>query len=143
MAFVVRMDDLSMIALKYALFAVAATLINLLFQYFSFLVYSGFGSLYVAMLAGNIAGLLSKYVLDKKYIFYHKPADTIQDAKTLTLYTLTGGFTTLIFWGTEIGFDYFIAHEYAKYAGGALGLGIGYTIKYFLDKHFVFRERSL
>jgi len=131
-----------MIAIKYILFAAIATLLNLAFQYLSFLAYSGFASLYVAMFMGNVAGLISKYVLDKKYIFYHTPESKVHDAKKLAAYTFTGGFTTLIFWGTEIGFDFLFDHEYAKYLGAAIGLSIGYTAKYFLDKHFVFREPS-
>jgi len=63
------LDTLSMIAIKYTIFAVISTLFNLLFQYFSFLVYMGFGSLYVAMLFGTLAGLVAKYILDKKIHF--------------------------------------------------------------------------
>ncbi len=61
-----------MLAIKYTIFAVISTLVNLLFQYFSFGVYAGFGSLYVAMFFGTLAGLVAKYILDKKFIFYHK-----------------------------------------------------------------------
>lgn len=130
-----------MIAIKYSLFAVISTLLNLLFQYLSFLVYVGFGSLYVAMFIGTLAGLVSKYVLDKKYIFYHIPKDKKDDAQKFMLYTFMGVFTTVIFWGTEIGFDAFFDNENAKYAGAIIGLGIGYVIKYSLDKKYVFVER--
>ena len=37
-----------MIALRYALFALVSTIVNILFQYLSFLIYEGFGSLYIA-----------------------------------------------------------------------------------------------
>ncbi len=130
-----------MIAIKYSLFAAISTLLNLLFQYLSFLVYVGVGSLYVAMFIGTLAGLVSKYILDKKYIFYHTPKDKKDDAQKFMLYTFMGVFTTMIFWGTEIGFDAFFDHEYAKYAGAVIGLGIGYIIKYSLDKKYVFVER--
>jgi len=59
------------LAIKYTLFAVISTLFNLLFQYISFLVYNRALGLYVGMLWGTLAGLVSKYILDKKYIFYH------------------------------------------------------------------------
>jgi putative flippase GtrA len=127
-----------MIAIKYSAFAVISTLFNLLFQYLSFQVYTGFSSLYVAMFAGTLAGLVAKYILDKKYIFYHEPVDKKDDAKKFALYSFMGIFTTIIFWGSEIAFDALFEGEYAKYIGAVVGLSIGYIIKYFLDKKYVF-----
>lgn len=131
-----------MIAIKYTTFAVVATLLNLFFQYISLLVYSGPLSLYIAMAAGTLAGLVAKYILDKKFIFYHKPESKKSDATKFFLYSLTGVFTTFIFWGTEIAFDAILQTETAKYIGAVIGLAIGYIIKYFLDKTYVFREQS-
>jgi len=127
-----------MIAIKYTIFAVISTLFNLLFQYFSFLVYTGFGSLYVAMLLGTLAGLMVKYTLDKKFIFYRTLTDKKDNTKKFALYSLTGIFTTIIFWGTEIAFDILSQDTKAKYLGAFIGLSIGYVIKYFLDKKYVF-----
>ena len=132
------LDTLSMIAIKYTIFAAIATLFNLLFQYFSFLVYIGFGSLYVAMLFGTLAGLVAKYILDKKFIFYHIPTDKKDNTKKFALYSLMGVFTTVIFWGVEIAFDTLSQDPNAKYLGAVIGLSIGYVIKYFLDKKYVF-----
>jgi len=92
----------------------------------------------MAMFIGTLAGLVAKYILDKKYIFYHTPKDKSDDAKKFMLYSFMGGFTTIIFWGTEIAFDYFLASPNAKYLGAVIGLSIGYVIKYFLDKKYVF-----
>ena len=127
-----------MIAIKYTIFAAIATLFNLLFQYFSFLAYIGFGSLYVAMLFGTLAGLVAKYILDKKFIFYHIPTDKKDNTKKFALYSLMGVFTTIIFWGVEIAFDTLSQDPNAKYLGAVIGLSIGYVIKYFLDKKYVF-----
>jgi len=132
------LDTLPMIAIKYTIFAVISTLFNLLFQYFSFLVYTGFGSLYVAMLLGTLAGLMVKYTLDKKFIFYRTLTDKKDNTKKFALYSLTGIFTTIIFWGTEIAFDILSQDTKAKYLGAFIGLSIGYVIKYFLDKKYVF-----
>ena len=74
------LDTLPMIAFKYTIFAAISTLFNLLFQYSSFLVYIGFGSLYIAMFFGTLAGLVAKYILDKKFIFYHIPTNKKDDA---------------------------------------------------------------
>ncbi len=129
-----------MIALWYALFALFSTAVNILFQYLAFLVYSGYLSLYIAMFAGTVAGLVLKYILDKKYIFFHKPKSKRDDGKKFFLYSLMGLFTTFIFWGFEIGFDYIYESQNAKYIGAVVGLSIGYVVKYFLDKKFVFKD---
>lgn len=128
------------ITLRYILFAIASTILNLLFQFLSFQAYSGFLDLYVAMFFGTLAGLILKYILDKKYIFYHKPKNKKDDGKKFLLYSLMGVFTTFIFWGFEIGFDYIFENDYAKYIGAVIGLSIGYVVKYFLDKKFVFKD---
>jgi len=129
---------LIMIAIKYVFFALISTIFNLLFQYLSFLGYQGFAALYLAMFLGTLAGLVVKYVLDKKFIFYHEVKDKKDDAKKFALYSLMGVFTTIIFWGTEIAFDALSKNPNAKYLGAVIGLSIGYIIKYFLDKKFVF-----
>ncbi|WP_196141070.1 GtrA family protein [Aliikangiella sp. G2MR2-5] len=129
-----------MIAIKYTLFAVIATAVNLIFQFFSFYLYTGAGTLYIGMFVGTGAGLVTKYVLDKKYIFYHQPESKAQDLKKFIAYTFTGVFTTVIFWGTELAFDYYIQHPSAKYVGAVLGLSVGYISKYLLDKNYVFTE---
>lgn len=112
-----------------------------MFQYFSFELYTGFGALYVAMLIGTLTGLIIKYVLDKKFIFYHEVKDKKDDAKKFALYSVMGVFTTIIFWVTEITFHAISHDPNAKYLGAAIGLGIGYIIKYFLDKKFVFIDK--
>lgn len=129
-----------MIALRYILFAIISTIVNLLFQYASFAVYSGFLSIYVAMFFGTLSGLIVKYVLDKKYIFFHTPKSKKDDGKKFILYSLMGVFTTFIFWGFELGFDYAFESKNAKYLGAVVGLSIGYITKYFLDKKFVFKD---
>jgi len=131
-----------MLAIKYSIFAVISILFNLLFQWISFLFYSEWGSLYVAMCIGTLAGLVAKYILDKKFIFYHEVKDKKDDAKKFALYSLMGVFTTIIFWGTEIAFDTLSEDPNAKYIGAVIGLSIGYVIKYFLDKKYVFIHKE-
>ena len=58
------------------------------------------------------------------------------------LYSLMGVFTTIIFWGMEIAFDILYADLNAKYIGAIVGLTIGYIIKYFLDKKYVFIHKE-
>ena len=127
-----------MLILKYTIFAAISMLINMLFQYVSFFFYTGFASFYIAMFVGTIAGLIAKYVLDKKWIFYHSPDDKKDDAQKFILYSFMGVFTTTIFWGTEIAFKYLILYPNAKYLGAIIGMSVGYVIKYYLDKKYVF-----
>jgi putative flippase GtrA len=130
-----------MLTLKYTIFATISILINLLFQYVSFYSYTGVASFYVAMFAGTLAGLIAKYLLDKKWIFYHTSKDKRDDARKFILYSFMGVFTTIIFWGTEISFEYLIGIPNAKYFGAVVGLSVGYVIKYYLDKKYVFKHK--
>ncbi len=139
MGFFFYLDYLFMIVVKYILFAVLSILFNLLFQYIVFSVYTGFGSLYLAMASGTAVGLAMKYYLDRKYIFYYTPDSSVDDARKFAGYTLMGVITTGIAWGTEIAFDVFYEYQNAKYIGAIVGLTIGYISKYFLDKNYVFK----
>lgn len=125
---------------RYVIFAIFSTIVNLFFQYISFFAYSGYLSIYVAMFFGTLAGLILKYILDKKYIFFHTPKSKKDDGKKFLLYSLMGVITTFIFWGFEIWFDHLIGGESGKYIGAVVGLSIGYVVKYFLDKKFVFKD---
>jgi putative flippase GtrA len=127
------------IAAKYALFAILATISNIGAQRLLFLLYDGRFAIYIAMVLGTSTGLIIKYILDKRYIFYYKTESIRGDLRKFILYSLMGVVTTLVFWITELVFDFFFAFDEAKYLGAVLGLSLGYTLKYFLDKRFVFR----
>ena len=129
-----------LLVLKYSFFALIATIINLFTQFISLAIYSQNFSLYIAMFFGTLTGLIAKYILDKKYIFYYVVKDKKENSQKFILYSIMGVFTTLIFWGFEIGFDYIFDSEIAKYIGALVGLSIGYIVKYFLDKKFVFKD---
>ena len=58
------------------------------------------------------------------------------------LYTCMGLVTTMIFWGTELSFEFLFHTRAMRYTGGLIGLVIGYIIKYHLDRHFVFVNGS-
>ncbi len=132
-----------MTPLLYIGFAILSTCVNLLSQAICFRLYQGFADIYLAMSIGTLNGLILKYLLDKKYIFEYQTKDLKEDTSKFFLYSLMGVITTLIFWGVEVSFDYFFDNELAKYIGALIGLSIGYLIKYFLDKNFVFINGSL
>ena len=126
------------IAIKYLLFAILATGINISAQYISLLIYSGQCSLYMAMFWGTIAGLVVKYILDKKYIFQFQTETIKEDSYKFIIYSIMGIITTLIFWGFELAFNYLVSFATAKYFGAIIGLSIGYITKYHLDKRYTF-----
>lgn len=124
--------------LRYIIFAIISIAINLSTQYFV-LIFADV--LYIAMFFGTFLGLITKYFLDKKFIFYYRSKNKIDDSKNFFMYSFFGIFTTLVFWGFEISFDAIFKSDLAKYVGALLGLVIGYILKYFLDKNFVFKEK--
>ncbi len=130
------------IAIRYTAFALVATVINLLTQELSLAVYQAAFALVVAMVAGTATGLVSKYFLDKLYIFNHVSPSKNAAIKNFTGYTLTGVFTTALFWVCELGFEVFFGTDAARITGATLGLAAGYGIKYQLDKRFVFNPRD-
>jgi len=102
--------------------------------------YMGSYSVILSIIAGTAMGLIVKYILDKKYIFCFQIKSIRHDFKTFVLYVIMGLLTTLVFWGFEFLFDYLFKVKEMRYIGGILGLTIGYVMKYFLDKKFVFIE---
>lgn len=130
------------ITILYCLFAAIATLVNLGTQELSTLVYSGYGSLGLAIIAGTGTGLVVKYWLDKRYIFKFQTENASHDGQVFVLYTAMGLITTAIFWGFEFGFDYYFQSKEMRYTGAVLGLSIGYISKYQLDKRFVFVSKE-
>ena len=127
------------LVLKYSLFALIATIINLFTQFISLAIYSQDFSLYIAMFFGTLTGLIAKYILDKKYIFQYRTENAGHNRQVFFLYTVMGVITTMIFWGFEFGFQYIFETKEMRYLGGVLGLMIGYVCKYSLDKRYVFR----
>ena len=130
------------IPFKYSLFAILATLLNLASQEVVVRTYNDTFAIYMAMALGTLAGLVSKYLLDKKYIFQFMTTSHREDLRKFTLYGMTGISITVIFWGLELGFDAVIGGKTARYMGAIIGLSIGYGVKYHLDKRYVFSRQD-
>lgn len=126
------------IALLYALFALIATTANLLTQAGVVRIFPGEWAIPAAIVAGTVVGLPVKYVLDKRWIFSYATAHPLEDVRLIALYTVTAVATTLLFWGTEWLFHAAFEAEAMRLMGGGIGLAIGYCVKYFLDRRFVF-----
>lgn len=94
------------------------------------------------LVVGTGAGLVVKYLLDKRYIFRDRTGGAAQHARKFGLYAVMGLATTVLFWGAEIAAAALSPDPRAKYVGGALGLLVGYVVKYRLDRRFVFVQAS-
>lgn len=132
---------LGQLILRYGAFAIAATVVNLGAQE---AVLRGVGrdgiGVALAVLVGTGAGLVVKYLLDKRYIF---DDDSRQMARQFSLYTLMGIVTTAIFWGMVALFWYMWGTDAARISGAVLGLSIGYVTKFWLDRRYVFTDARL
>ena len=126
------------VAVAYALFAIIAIIANILAQDIFLKIYQAEFAISLSILSGTAVGLILKYWLDKKFIFRFVTKNLKQHGKIFMLYAVMGMLTTLIFWGTEWAFEFIFQTEEMRYLGGILGLVIGYIIKYFLDKKYVF-----
>jgi len=125
------------IFLKYILFCLVAILLNLTVQrIFLELIFED--NYIVALLFGTLTGLITKYVLDKNYIFKDFDHSLKNNSKKFTMYSVNGIFTTIIFWGMESFFYFIYSTSFARELGAIIGLSIGYFLKYRLDKKYVF-----
>ena len=132
------MPSPSAITLRYAAFAAVATAVNLATQIMSTTLHAGRYELYAAMAAGTLTGLVTKYALDRRWIFDDRGNPRRGHPASFLLYSLTGVVTTAVFWGTELLFEMIGEGLIMRYAGAVLGLAIGYAAKYRLDRRFVF-----
>ena len=127
------------IIVKYVIFAGLSIGANLFSQWLTGKIYSGRYDIWAMLVVGTGIGLVVKYFLDKRYIFFFAAESQIHDLKTFIFYVGMGLITTAMFWGTELVFNAFADREAAKYIGGGIGLCAGYITKYFLDRKWVFK----
>ncbi|MEM8753364.1 MAG: GtrA family protein [Pseudomonadota bacterium] len=131
------------LAALYAAFGAVATAANLAAQWAARttlgLADDGVGLGYwFALGFGTGVGLVIKYGLDKRWIFDDRSTGVAAHGKRFGLYTAMGVATTVVFWGMQTLFFIVGGTEASLYIGGALGLAIGYVVKYRLDKAYVF-----
>lgn len=132
------MSDASILAIRYAAFAVVATLTNLFIQRLILAWNSNTAGFALAVLAGTASGLIVKYLLDKHWIFMD-PANGLKSiGSQFFLYTATGIVTTALFWGLETVFWLTWRTTSMRELGAVIGLTIGYVTKYYLDRRYVF-----
>ena len=124
---------------KYVLFCVIAIFVNLTSQRI-FLELIFLDNYIIALVFGTLTGLISKYILDKNYIFKDFDHSLKNNSKKFAIYSSNGIFTTIIFWGMESLFYFVYSTSSARELGAIIGLSIGYFLKYRLDKKYVFQH---
>jgi putative flippase GtrA len=129
--------------LRYAAFAVVATIANLATQRLVLHFGDTDGYFAAAVCTGTIVGLVIKYILDKRWIFYDVETGVKSHGLKFSLYTAMGLITTAIFWGAETAFWLMWQTNVMRELGAILGLSVGYVVKYNLDRRFVFTDRQL
>ena len=126
------------LVLRYAAFALIATLANLATQRLILATGRTAGHFVLAVACGTLAGLVLKYLLDKRWIFQDRARGLGDHRRKFTLYTGMGLVSTAIFWGAETLFWLIWHSDQMRETGAVLGLMIGYVVKYQLDRRFVF-----
>ena len=140
--------------LFYIIFAIISTIINISTQVgvqfvldkidlivFKQTIFSNITiGLFIKLSIATIVAFLFKFIVDKFLIFEDREKNVLKGLGQIFIYGLFAVFTTLIFWGTvfifRIIFDTFVA----EIIGSVIGLAIGYTAKFFLDRKFVFNR---
>ncbi len=133
---------LKSLAVRYTAFAVMATIANLAAQRVVLTFDASTRGFTLAILTGTIVGLLIKYVLDKRWIFHDTSRNFSASTYKFSLYTLMAIPTTLIFWVTEASFWYIWHTDLMRETGALIGLAAGYTVKFQLDRRYVFSRRE-
>ncbi len=124
----------------YTAFAIIAIALNPVAQRLVLAFYRstlGFG---VALILGTAIGLVAKYTLDKRRIFFDVSTGFNSHSRKLSLNTAMGLVTRLIFWGTETTFWLIFKTNLMRETGAVLGLTVCYFIKFHLDRHYVFAD---
>lgn len=131
------------LTLRYVAFAFVATIANLATQRLILQFGDTGGYFAAAVAAGTTVGLVIKYILDKRWVFYDVETGMKNHSRKFSLYTAMGLITTAIFWGTETVFWLIWKTDLMRELGAILGLLVGYVLKYNLDRRFVFTDRPL
>lgn len=130
------------LVLRYGGFALLSILANLGAQRAILQFVDGNAGFVLAVATGTGVGLVLKYVLDRRWIFYDRTPGLAVHGRDFTLYTAMGIVTTLIFWMTETAFWIIWQTDLMRETGAVLGLTVGYVVKYKLDSRFVFRTAA-
>jgi hypothetical protein len=124
-------------ACRYAGFALVAIISNISAQQLVMGI-TPVAPLAFSIAVGTLVGFATKYILDKKYIFFDEYSGHARETIKLLLYGSSSLLTTVVFWSFEASCWLVWHSDLAKYSGATVGLTVGYASKFFLDKYFTF-----
>ena len=131
------------IAIRYTAFALLAIAANLGAQRIV-LALGDSALIYIAAVCtGTAVGLVLKYLLDKKWIFFDHDARLEHHSRKFITYSATGVLTTCLFWASETLFWFIWQDDIMRETGALIGLSIGYWLKFRMDRHFVFKTKNM
>jgi putative flippase GtrA len=131
------------VALRYAAFAVIATVVQVAARR-AVLQFSDTGVYFAAAVrAGTIAGLVVKYLLDRRCIFCDAETGVKDLRRKFFVHTTMGFVTTPIFWLREIASWLIWRANLVRELNAKIGLSIGDVGKRNLDQRFLFTDRQL
>ena len=128
----------SVLISRYLAFALLATIANLGVQRLVLAVADTPSFFVMAVVAGTLVGLVIKYLLDKRWVFFDDATGLKTHGQKFPLYAGMGLITTILFWVGETSFWWIWRTDAMREIGAFLGLSVGYVIKYNLDRRFVF-----
>jgi putative flippase GtrA len=134
---------LARLIIFYSAFAAVAMAANLLAQRLVLAFDQSASGLGAAVFVGTAVGLVVKYWLDKRWIFFDHSSSLKSHGEKFALYTAMGIITTLIFWGAEAASWWIWKTDLMREIGAILGLTVGYLLKYRLDRRYVFSNSQL
>lgn len=126
----------------YAAIALVSTAANIAVQALVVHAWHGPHAIALSVLAGTAAGLPVKYELEKRLVFRFRTRDLRDNGRLFVVYTLFGIFTTGVFWAIEYAFHALFGTAAMRYTGAAIGLALGYVLRYQLDSRYVFRASA-
>jgi len=129
-----------LLVVVYAAFCALAITVNLGLQLIASR-WLGFGY-WMSLVIGTGGGLVFKYVLDRNYVFRARDVGAAKDVGRFLVYARFGLLTTGIFWTAEWVGHVSTGGEAGRYVGGGLGLCIGYALKYWMDRRWVFQPAA-
>lgn len=142
--------------LFYILFAVISVVLNMLIQLtvYNLLTLTGLDLLYISiyknidiltfikMGTATVGAFVFKFFVDKLFIFKDRTENISAGLLQVIIYGLFAVFTTAIFYASQLSFKLLFVFDYSEYIGGALGLTLGYTVKFLLDRKYVFNRKE-
>jgi len=125
---------------RYFCVASSSIVLNILIQFLSVQIYRGIFFIELSIIIATLLTMPTRYFIEKNYVFYGLQKSS--DSLSFSMYTFSAIVSTIIFWSIEYSFHLIYYSDLLRYLGGILGLSIGFIIKFFIDKLYIFNTLS-